>query len=62
MLSRISLLNLIQTAGFTYEKSDLMALGLKEGFRSAEVEEALLRLTRSGVLKYSPITDGYSRS
>jgi len=54
------LMSFIQTPGFTYEKRDLMTLGLKEGFKSAEVEEALLRLTRNGVLKYSPTTDGYS--
>lgn len=54
------LMRFIQTPGFTYEKRDLMALGLKEGFRSTEVEETLLRLTRNGVIKYSPIIDGYS--
>jgi len=56
------LIRFIQTPGFTYEKRDLMALGLKEGFRSTEVEEILLRLTKNGVLKYSPTTDGYSIS
>ncbi len=54
------LMNFIQTPGFTYEKRDLMALGLREGFRSNEVEETLLRLTKNGVLKYSPTTDGYT--
>ncbi len=54
------LMSFIQTPGFTYEKRDLMNLGLKEGFKSTEVEEALLRLTRNGVLKYSSTTDGYS--
>lgn len=56
------LMRFIQTPGFTYEKRDLMTLGLKEGFRSIEVEETLLRLTENGVLKYSSITDGYSMS
>jgi putative mRNA 3-end processing factor len=56
------LMSFIQTKGFTYEKRDLMALGLREGYRSAEIEETLLRLTRKGVLKYSPTTDGYSMS
>lgn len=54
------LMNFIQTPGFTYEKRDLMALGLREGFRSREIEETLLRLTKNGVLKYSPTTDGYT--
>lgn len=54
------LMNFIQTPGFTYEKRDLMALGLREGFRSMEIEETLLRLTKNGVLKYSPTTDGYT--
>jgi putative mRNA 3-end processing factor len=35
------LMEFIQTPGFTYEKRDLMALGLKKGFRSIEVEETL---------------------
>jgi putative mRNA 3-end processing factor len=56
------LMNFIQTAGFTYEKRDLMAFGIREGFRSAEVEETLRRLTINGVLKYSSTTDGYTLS
>jgi hypothetical protein len=55
-----ALLQVIQTPDFTYEKHDLIALGLKEGFRGTEVEETLQRLTRDGVLKYSKIVDGYS--
>jgi putative mRNA 3-end processing factor len=51
--------NFIQTPGFTYEKRDLTALGLREGFKTSEIEEALARLTKNGVLKYSPATDGY---
>jgi hypothetical protein len=53
------LMNFIQTPGFTYEKQDLMSLCFRAGFQLAEVEEALLRLTRSGALKYVPIADGY---
>lgn len=56
------LIKFMETPGFTYEKRDIMALGLKEGFRSTEIEEALLRLTRSGKLKYSGIVDGYSQT
>jgi len=56
------LMNFIQTAGFTYEKRDLMALAMGEGFRSEEVEETLRRLTMSSVLKYSSTTDGYTLS
>jgi putative mRNA 3-end processing factor len=54
------LTNFIQTPRFTYEKRDLIALCFRAGFQLAEIEEALLRMTKSGVLKYSPIADGYS--
>ncbi len=54
------LLSLMATLGFTYDKRDVMALGLKEGFRSLEIEEALQRLTKSGKLKYVQIVDGYT--
>jgi hypothetical protein len=50
----------IQTSGFTYDKRDLVALGVKEGFRIEEIEEALSRLTKDGSLKYSPLVEGYS--
>jgi hypothetical protein len=56
-----TILKAMEVPDFTYEKRDLMALGLREGFRSQEIEEALLRLTRNGVLKYSGLLDGYSR-
>jgi hypothetical protein len=56
-----TILKAMEVPDFTYEKRDLMALGLREGFRSQEIEEALVRLTRNGVLKYSGLLDGYSR-
>lgn len=54
------LMGFMDTPGFAYEKRDIMALGLKEGFRSLEIEEALLRLTKRGELKYVQIVDGYT--
>jgi len=54
------LTNFIQTPGFTYDKRDLIGLCSREGFQIPEIEEALLRMANSGVLKYSPIVDGYS--
>lgn len=53
------LLQFIQAPDFTYEKRDLLTVGMKEGFKNSEVEEALARLTKSGLLKYSEIVDGY---
>ncbi len=53
------LLQFIQTPDFTYEKRDILTLGMKERFKNSEVEEALARLTKSGLLKYSEIVDGY---
>lgn len=53
------LLQFIQTPDFTYEKRDLLTLGMKEGFKNPEIEEALARLTKSGLLEYSEMVDGY---
>ena len=47
---------------FTYEKRDLLAGGLKEGFKIHEIEQALLHLTQRGEFRYSAATDGYSQS
>ena len=49
----------IQITNFTYEKRDLLALGLREGFKAPEIEEALARLIKSGVLNYSDLIEGY---
>ena len=49
----------IQIHDFTYEKRDVFALGMKGGFKGPEIEEALLRLVKSGVLTYSDLVDGY---
>jgi putative mRNA 3-end processing factor len=54
--------NFIQIQEFTYEKRDVLALGMKEGFKGPEIEEALLRLVKSGVLNYSELVDGYRLS
>jgi putative mRNA 3-end processing factor len=50
----------VQVQNFTYEKRDLLGLGLKEGFKPQVVEQALTGLTQKGVLRYSSATDGYS--
>ena len=52
--------SVVQVQDFTYEKRDLLAAGLKEGFKPHEVEQALTGLTQKGVLRYSSATDGYS--
>lgn len=52
----------MQTPDFTYEKGDLIALGLGQEFTAAEIDETLQRLTRNGVLKYSRLLDGYTLS
>jgi hypothetical protein len=53
------LMKLIETPGFTYERRDVVALGLREGFRGMDIDEALERLVRDGKLEYSSIVDGY---
>jgi putative mRNA 3-end processing factor len=57
-----TLLELIQTPNFTYERTDLLAFGLNKGFRNSEVEETLRRLTANNVLEYSRVVDGYRLS
>jgi hypothetical protein len=37
----------------------VVALGLREGFRGMDIDEALERLVRDGKLEYSSIVDGY---
>jgi putative mRNA 3-end processing factor len=56
------LLKVIQVQGFTYEKAELVARVFKEGFKLQEIEEALNRLTRKSLLRYSEVTGGYSLS
>jgi putative mRNA 3-end processing factor len=56
------ILKSIQVPDFTYEKSELVARVFNEGFKLQEVEEALNRLTRKGLLRYSELTGGYSLS
>jgi putative mRNA 3-end processing factor len=52
----------MEIADFTYDKRDLVAFGLRESFRSTEIDEALLRMTKNGTLKYSKLLDGYNRT
>jgi putative mRNA 3-end processing factor len=54
------ILGLVQAPNLTYEKRDLVARAVSEGFRLQLVEDALNRLTRKNSLKYSKITEGYS--
>jgi metal-dependent hydrolase (beta-lactamase superfamily II) len=57
-----TVLRAMQSPNFAYERRDLIAMGVREGFRSEEVEETLARLTKAGVLKYAQIIDCYSLS
>jgi hypothetical protein len=52
----------MEMTDFTYDKRDVVAFGLREGFKSSEIDEALLRLTKQGTLKYSELLDGYNRA
>jgi len=54
-----TLVRSMRPIGGTFAKADLASLGLRNGFRLEEIEEALVRLTNRGVLKYSAIVDGY---
>ena len=56
------LLKVIQVPDYTYEKAELLARVFEAGFKLQEVEEALNRLTRKSLLRYSEVTGGYSLS
>jgi hypothetical protein len=56
------LLKAFEILGYTYDKRELVAMALKEGYRSDEIEETLARLTRGGTIKYVSVVDGYVRS
>ena len=53
-------LGLIQVPNLTYEKQELVALAINEGFKLQIIEEALNRLVKKNRLHYSRITEGYS--
>jgi len=54
------LLGLVQTPNLTYEKRELIARAITEGFKLPLVEEALTRLEKKNSLKYSEMTEGYT--
>lgn len=54
------ILGLVQVPSLTYEKRDLVARALAEGFKLPLVEEALNRLAKKNSLRYSQMTDGYT--
>jgi len=54
------ILNVIHVPDYTYEKEEVVARVFVEGFKLQEVEEALNRLTRKNLLRYSEVTGGYS--
>jgi putative mRNA 3-end processing factor len=56
------LLNSMDILDFTYEKEDLLNLGMRQGFKGSEIEEALERFIKSGGLEYSQLVDGYRLS
>jgi hypothetical protein len=53
-------LSLIDVPNLTYEKREIVARAIGEGFKIQEVEEALKRLTQMNSLRYSELTEGYS--
>ena len=53
------ILGLVQVPNLTYERKELVARTLAEGFNLLLVEEALNRLAKKDSLVYSQITDGY---
>jgi hypothetical protein len=54
------ILGLVQVPNLTYERREIVARALSEGFKLEVVEEALIRLTQKNSLKYSEVTEGYS--
>lgn len=53
------LLKFFEIPGYTYDKRGLIERAMKEGYRNEEVDEALIRMARNGLLKYVGIVDGY---
>ena len=51
---------IVQVPNLTYDKRDLMSRALAEGFKIPFIEEALNRMAKKNVLRYSQMTDGYS--
>jgi len=51
---------LVQVPNLTYDKQELVARALGEGFKLQIVEEALNRLAKKNSLIYSQMTDGYT--
>ena len=56
------IIGLVQVQNLTYERRELVARAVSEGFKLQLVEEALNRLTKKNSLRYSRATDGYSLS
>ena len=54
------ILRLVLVPNLTYERQELVAHALREGFKLPLVEEALNRLAKKKSLTYSQMTDGYS--
>ena len=54
-------LGLVQERNLTYEKREVVDRAMRDGFELRVVEAALNRLTQKNSLKYSEITDGYTR-
>ena len=55
------LLSLVEERNLTYEKREVVSRAMSEGFTLQVVEETLNRLTLRNSLRYSEITDGYTR-
>lgn len=54
-----ALLDSMSISDFTYLKGDLLNLGMRQSFKGPEIEEALDRSVKDGVLEYLEVVDGY---
>ena len=54
-----ALLDSMTLSVFTYQKGDLLSLGMRHGFKRPEIEKALERSLKAGILEYLEVVDGY---
>lgn len=54
------ILKLVQVPDLTYDRRELIARALNEGFKLQLIEEALYRLQKRNALRFSQVTEGYS--
>jgi putative mRNA 3-end processing factor len=56
------ILSIVRERNLTYEKGEIFARAINEGFKLSVIDEALKRLTQKNSLRYSDLTEGYSLS